>query len=61
MKQNCVKRCEKSKTVSFASSIIKYILVCPDRSGFLVKLIYCIAVGSASSTCRLLKSIAIIL
>ena len=36
--------CEKSKTVFFASSIIKYIAVCPAWSRSLVKLICCIAV-----------------
>ena len=53
--------CEKSKTVSFASSQIKYVVVCSPPFRFEVKLIYCIAFGSASSTCCLPKSIAIIL
>ena len=48
---------EKSKIVSFTSSIIKNIDV--SFSIFLVKLIFCVAFGSASSFCCLLKSIAI--
>ena len=53
--------CEKSKIVSFASSIMKNInlLLVPLR--FPVKLIYCNAFGSASSACCLFKFIAIIL
>ena len=53
--------CEKSKMVSFASSIMKNIVVFVflSLSKFLVKLICCIAFGSASSACFLLKSIAI--
>ena len=53
--------CEKSKMVSFASSIMKNITLLFARSRFLVKLIYSITSGSASSACHLLKSIAIIL
>ena len=41
--------CEKSKTVSFASSIMKNIVAPAARSRFLVTLICCIAFGSASS------------
>ena len=52
--------CEKSKTVSFASSIIKNIVLFPVLSKFAVKLICWIGVGSASRACCLLKSIAII-
>ena len=53
--------CEKSKVVSFASSIMKNIGLFPRRSRFAVKLTLCIASGSASSACCLLKYIAIIL
>ena len=53
--------CEKSKTVSFASSIMKNIIAPLSRSRFPVKLIYCIAFGLGSSACCVLKSIAIIL
>ena len=53
--------CERSKMVSFASSIIKSIVVFPYWSGFAANLICCIAFGSASSACYSLKSIAIIL
>ena len=35
--------CEKSKTVSFISSIMKKIVVCPALSKLPVKLISCIA------------------
>ena len=49
--------CKKSTTVS----IIEYVAVCSVRSRFAVKLIFCIAFGSASSACCLLKSIAIYL
>ena len=52
--------CEKSKTVSFASSVIKNIVVFPALSKFALKLICWITVGSVSRT-YLLKSIAIIL
>ena len=53
--------CEKSKMVSFASSIMENIVVFPSPSRFAVKLIYYTAFGSASSVCCLLKCIAIIL
>ena len=53
--------CEKSKTVSFASSIIKNIIAPLSRYRFPVKLICCIAFGSAPSASCLLKPIAIIL
>ena len=58
--------CEKSKMVSFGSSKMKRkikikIVVSPFSSKFTIKLIYCIAFGSASSVCSLLKSIPIIL
>ena len=53
--------CEKSKIVSFTYSIMKNIFVCPALSRFAVKLICCIALGSASSACCLLKSVANIL
>ena len=54
---------EKSKLVSFASSILKNIVVFafPSQARFPVKLIYWTAFGSTSSACCLLKSIAIIL
>ena len=52
--------CEKSKMISFASSIMKNIVV-PARSKSPVKLIYSIAFGSTSCDCCLFKSIAIIL
>ena len=51
--------CEKSKTVSFAFSIIKNIVAPSALSEFAVKLICWIALGSASRACCLLKSIAI--
>ena len=53
--------CEKSKIVSFVSSIMKNIVVFPSRSEFPVKLICWFAFGSASSSYCLLKSIAVIL
>ena len=62
--------CQKSKIVSFSSSITKNIIVLTVKiyteafrplSRFPVKLIYCIAFGSASTACCLLKSITIIL
>ena len=55
--------CEKSKMVSFASSIMKNIVVFPSRSRFVVQLIcyICIAFGPTLSAWYLLKSIAIIL
>ena len=51
--------CEKSKMVSFVFSMIKNIVAPSSRIRFPVKLIYCIAFGSVSSACRLLKSTAI--
>ena len=51
--------CEKSKMVSFNSSIMKNIVVFSSQSRFPVKLICSIAFQSASSACCLLKSIAI--
>ena len=53
--------CEKSKMVSFASSIMKNIVVISSHSRFQVRLICCIAFSSAPSACCLLKPIAIIL
>ena len=53
--------CEKSKMVSFASSIMKNIVAPSSRYSLPVKLICGIALGSASSVCCLLKYIAIIL
>ena len=53
--------CEKSKIVSFASSMMKNTVVFPGWFRFAVKLICCIAFGFISSACCLLKSIAIIL
>ena len=53
--------CEKSKMVSFASSITKSIVAPAARSRYSVKLIYSIAFGLASSSCCLRKSIGIIL
>ena len=53
--------CEKSKTVSFASSMMKNIVAPAAGSKFPVRLICCIAFGSASSTFYLLKSTAILL
>ena len=51
---------EESKMVSFASSVIKNIVL-PFifSTRFPVKLICCIASGSTSSACYLLKSIVI--
>ena len=51
------------KMVFFASSVMKNIVVFAIgyRARFPIKLICCIAFGSASSACCLLKSIAIIL
>ena len=45
--------------VSFASPIMRNIAVCPGPFRFSVKLICCIALGSASSDCWLLKFIPI--
>ena len=55
--------CEISEIVSFASSIMKRIVVFAfhSQARFPIKLICCITFGSASSACCLLKSIAIIL
>ena len=53
--------CKKSETVSFTSAIMKSIVAPSTRSRFPVKLICCIASGSASSASYLLKSVAIIL
>ena len=50
---------KKSKTVSFASSIIKNIVACCCR--FPVKLICCVPLGPVSSACYWLKSIGITL
>ena len=52
--------CEKSKMISFASSITKNIVGSFRLTRFPVNLICCIAFGSASSSCYILKSIAII-
>ena len=43
--------CEKSKAVSFSSSEMKKIVVIPVLSKFDVKLIYWIALWSASRAC----------
>ena len=53
--------CEKFKIVSFNSSIIKKIDVFSYWSRFPVKIICCVAFGTASRACYLLKSITIIL
>ena len=53
--------CKISKTISFASSVIKKVVAPSVSSKFPVKLICCIAFGSASSAFCLLESIAIIL
>ena len=52
---------EKSKMVSFASSIMKNIVALSSRSRFPVKLICFLALGSASNAYCLLNSAAIIL
>ena len=52
---------EKSKMDSLASSILKNIVTAAVWSRFLVKLIFCIAFGSASSACYLLKSVSAVL
>ena len=52
--------CEKSKIVSFTTSIIKNVVLA-FQSKFLVKLICCIAFGATSSVSCLLKSSAVIL
>ena len=51
--------CEKTKMVSLASLIMKNIIVFPIQSKFPIKLICCVALGSATSVFCLLKSIAI--
>ena len=51
--------CGKRKTICFFSSIIKYIVVFTAQPRLVVKLIWCFAFASTSSTCCLLKSIAI--
>ena len=53
--------CEKSKALSFASSIMKTIVAPSARSTFPVKLISYIAFGSASSDCCLLVIIKLII
>ena len=50
---------EKSRTVSFVSSIMKNISLFASCSRFPVKLVYCIAFGPPFSFCCLLKPIAI--
>ena len=50
---------EKSKIVSFTSSIMKNIVVFSTRSKFVVKMICCIAFGLESRAGCLLKPIAI--
>ena len=52
--------CKKSTIVSFASSKMKNVVVFLARLKFTVKLICWIALVSASRTCCLLKSVAII-
>ena len=52
---------EKSKILSVGSSVRKSISLFPPRSRFPVKLICCIAFGSASRARCLVKSITIIL
>ena len=62
--QNFYRSLWKAKTVPFASSKMKNILVLLAQSKFALKLICWIALGSASNACSLLcsyKSIAIIL
>ena len=59
---NCIRKTfpvpfEKSKTVSFAYSRMKLILDFPDPSNFAAKLICLIALGSASNTFCLIRSI----
>ena len=53
--------CEKSKTVPLDSSKTKYIAVCPAQSRFAIKLMWCIALGSALRACCLFKSSAMVL
>ena len=45
--------------VSFASLLMKNYVVCPGQFRCLVKVICCIALGSACIACCLLKSVAI--
>ena len=52
---------KKLKGFPFESSIMKYIVVCPTQARFAANWFECIDSRSASSTCCLLKSIAIIL
>ena len=52
--------CEKLEMFFFAYSMMGNIVVFPSFSRFTVKLICCIAFESESSSCCLLKSIAII-
>ena len=52
---------EKSKMVSFASSLMRNFVVSPFRRRVPVTLSCCIALGSVSNACCLLKSVAIIL
>ena len=49
----------KPKTVSFASSVMKNVAAPSALSRSQVKLLCCIAFGSASNFCCLLKSITI--
>ena len=60
-KQILTAPCEKYKIVCFTSSMMKNIFVFPSQSRLVVELICCIAFGSASSACCLLKFVAIIL
>ena len=53
--------CDKSKMISFTSSIMKNINLSLLPYRFPVKLVCYIAFGSASSACCLLKFISIIL
>ena len=52
---------EKLYVVYFASSYMKNFVVFPAQPIFPVIFIYCIAFGSVSNICWLIKSIAIIL
>ena len=51
--------CKKSRIICFTSSRLKKIVVFPSQSRFLVTLIFCIALGSASNACCYLKCISI--
>ena len=53
--------CEKSKIVSFTSSIMKHIVETASQFKLSQKSTCCIAFGVVSNACCLLKSIAIIL